>query len=474
MTSDRSVQRGPGTSAAASSPHPGPPPGTRIVAFGALAVSVVTLVVLVVFTVRDWRYVLGSVLAGGLAISALWVATTNRRFRWWAAVASILLVVGAIASIVAAGRGAVAVVSVVVGILVASALGTVALSWEVRRALAGRWHEVPPVSRGVVLMNPASGNGKVARLHLVDEARRRGLETVVLEPGGDLRALAEAAAQRGADALGMAGGDGSQAIVAAVAARHDLPFVCVPAGTRNHLAVDIGIDHNDPIRALDAFGLARETTIDLAEVNGHVFVNNVSLGVYARIVASEQYRGAKQRTVAEMLPDLVGPHARPSGLVVEGPAGLIEDAQVVQISNNPYELSSVTGFGSRTRLDGGVLGVAVLSVKRASDVNRLVALEAAGHPERYQGWRSWTAGALEVRGPCLIAAAADGEPHTWNSPLRFAIRPAALRVRIPPGQRGGSPAFFHAPTSVSTLVGLARIVRGRPSGMVANTSKEQR
>ena len=108
----------------------------------------------------------------------------------------------------------------------------------------------------------------------------------------------------------MAGGDGSQAVVAAVAADHGLPFVCIPAGTRNHLAADLGIDRAHPASALDAFGSARETTIDLAEANGEVFVNNVSLGLYARIVASEQYREAKRRTVAEMLPELLGPRRR--------------------------------------------------------------------------------------------------------------------------------------------------------------------
>ena len=98
---------------------------------------------------------------------------------------------------------------------------------------------------------------------------------------------------------------------------------------------------------MDAFGRAHETTIDLAEVNGEVFVNNVSLGLYARIVASDHYREAKRRTVAEMLPDLVGLHAEPFGLTVTGPDGAIADAQLIQVSNNPYTLSSATGFGSR-------------------------------------------------------------------------------------------------------------------------------
>ena len=443
-----------------------PPFRSRLAAVSALMVSAATLAVLIAFTARDWPYVLVSVLAGELGISALWIAATNRRFRWWAAVVAVLLVAVPVASLVAVGRGALAVAAVLFGIVLAWALGTLALRWEVHQALARRWHQVPPTRQGVVLMNPGSGDGKVAKLHLVDEACRRGVEPLLLEQGGDLRALAEAAVARGADALGMAGGDGSQAIVAAVAAEHGLPFVCVPAGTRNHLAADLGIDRGHPARALDAFGLAQETTIDLGEVNGETFVNNVSLGIYARFVASNEYREAKRKTVAETLPEVLGPDAKPFGLVVDGPGRVIADAQLVQVSNNPYTLSSLTGFGSRARLDAGVLGVATLTINRTSDVNRLVALEAAGHPERYQGWCSWTAADLEVRGPSSLAVAVDGEAHTWTPPLRVVTRSGVLRVRIAPGQRGASPAFLQAPVAPSTLVGLARVARGRPSGIV--------
>ena len=335
----------------------------------------------------------------------------------------------------------------IVGIAIASTLGSVALGWEVNEALAQRWHPVPPSRHGVVLMNPKSGDGKVARLQLADEVRRRGLEAVELHRGDDLRALAEAAVSRGADALGMAGGDGSQAVVAAVAAEHGVAFVCVPAGTRNHLALDLGIDRDDPVGALDAFGPARESVIDLGEVDGEVFVNNVSLGVYAKVVANNDYRGAKERTAAEMLPDLVGPDATPFGLSIDGPDGPVADVQLIQISNNPYTLSSLAGFGSRPRLDSGFLGVATLTVHHASEANRLVALELAGHPERFEGWHQWTARQVDVHGPPTLAAAMDGESCKWKSPLHFAIRSGALRVRIAPGEYGVRRPFGGPPSA---------------------------
>jgi len=158
----------------------------------------------------------------------------------------------------------------------------------------------------VLIVNPRSGGGK-ARIHdLVGQCRARGITSVVLQPGDDLTTVAAAVAHDGADAVGMAGGDGSQAAVAAIAAEHDLPYVCVPAGTRNHFAIDLGIDPHDVVGALDAFVDSSERRIDLVRVNGRVFVNNASMGWYGTIVRSAAYRDAKLRTIIEMMPQLVG------------------------------------------------------------------------------------------------------------------------------------------------------------------------
>ena len=118
-----------------------------------------------------------------------------------------------------------------------------------------------------------------------------------------------------------------------------------------------------------SLGRLTKASVDLAEVNGTVFVNNMSLGLYAEFVSSDQCRQAKRRTVAKMLPGLLGPGATPSGLRLDGPEGLITDVQAVEVSNNPYTLRSVIGFGSRAWLDTGTLGVASLAIKRPSDVN---------------------------------------------------------------------------------------------------------
>jgi diacylglycerol kinase family enzyme len=439
----------------------------RLLAVLALALAVATVVLSIVFVVRHVGYLLGALALLAVSLSAAWLAATDRRWRVGALVLGLVCLAGAVVCVLASDARLAAPFLIVASALASAAAGSLALRDEVQDRLRRRWRPAPAVHRGVVFMNPRSGGGKVERLHLVEEAERRGVRAVVLGPRDDLRALAESAADDGADALGAAGGDGTQAIVADVAARHGLAFVCVPAGTRNHLALDLGIDREDPVGALDAFGAARQAPIDLGRVNGRVFVNNVSLGVYAQIVSSDAYRDAKRQTVAKTLPDVFGPDAPPFDLSLDGPTGPMSGMQVVQVSNNPYVLTSMAGFGSRPRLDGGVLGVATLKLERAADISRLAMYEAAGRPQRYSGWHEWSTAHLEVRSGAPVAAAIDGESTQLEAPVSFAIEPGAVVTRIAEHQSGASPALERMAVRSSTLVGLVRIVIGRPSGVVS-------
>src|SRR5271169_2810952 len=176
------------------------------------------------------------------------------------------------------------------------------------------WRPADPPRRPVLFVNPGSGGGKAAHARVAERARDKGIEVVILAAGQDLAALAGEAAAGGADALGMAGGDGSLAVVAAVAAAHGIPFVCVPAGTRNHFALDVGVDRHDLAGALDAFTGGVERQIDTAEVNGRMFLNNVSLGIYGDTVRSPAYRDAKVRTLLETAAEVMGPSAEAPAL----------------------------------------------------------------------------------------------------------------------------------------------------------------
>ena len=175
------------------------------------------------------------------------------------------------------------------------------------------WHPVEPPRRPVLFVNPRSGDGAATRNRVVEQAHERGVRAVTLDVGDDLRTRALEAVADGADALGMAGGDGSLATVAAVAAAHGLPFVCVPAGTRNHFAKDLGVDRRDVAGALDAFTDGVERLIDVGEVNGRIFLNNVSLGIYGEAVQLAGYRDTKVRTLAETAHSVLAPTGAHSG-----------------------------------------------------------------------------------------------------------------------------------------------------------------
>ncbi len=288
------------------------------------------------------------------------------------------------------------------------------------------WRAAEPPRRPVLFINPRSGDGKAARARLAERARGTGIEAVILAAGQDLAVLAGEAAAAGADALGMAGGDGSLAVVAAVAAAHGIPFVCVPAGTRNHFALDVGVDRHDLTGALDAFTGGVERHIDAAEVNGRMFLNNVSLGIYGDAVRSPAYRDAKVRTLLETVAEVMGPGAEAPALDLTDDLGR-EHRQpaIVLVSNNPYALDRPLVRGTRPALDSGQLGIVVLDPPGDSP-----------HPPG----RAWTAPQLEVTAPAPVHAGVDGEAVDLDPPLRFASRPAALRVRISPRHPGASPS----------------------------------
>jgi len=305
----------------------------------------------------------------------------------------------------------------------------------------GTWAAADRPQRPVLFVNPRSGGGKAARAGLAGRARERGIEVIVLGPGDRISALVHQAVADGADALGIAGGDGSLAVVVAAALAHGLPFVCVPAGTRNHFALDAGVDRGDLVGSLGAFTDGVERRIDVAEVNGRLFLNNVSLGIYGDAVRQPAYRQAKLRTVLETARAVLG-SSTPAP-----PLQLIDDRgeqhrhpAVVLVSNNPYALEPPPVAATRPNLDGAQFGILVLDAPG----------DGPNPPVR-----AWSAPALEIRASAPVHAGIDGEAVDLDPLLRFAIRPAALRVRISSRHPGVSPS------------GRLRRRRGTPSAREA-------
>ncbi len=341
----------------------------------------------------------------------------------------------------------------------------------VRHAAHGHARTLPAAECGVLIINPRSGGGKAERFALRDEAKRRKIEPLILEPGDDLSELAEDAVKRGADVLGMAGGDGSQALVATVAMRHDVAHVCVPAGTRNHFALDLGLDRNDVVGALDAFTDGVERRVDLASLNERVFVNNASLGLYARVVQADEYRDAKLTTWKRMLPDMLDQDTCGCVLKFETPHRKDWcDAGLVIVSNNPYQMRRFRAAGTRPNLDSGRLGIFVAQLRGAGGVAKLVTLGTIGAHRRLGGVLQWSSLDFEVHSDAPVAVGLDGEALMLTPPLRFVSLPGALLVRMPRHAPGVSPAGAAVTLTRRNLRTLTRIAAGRPAELPAATT----
>ncbi|TMM20220.1 MAG: diacylglycerol kinase [Actinobacteria bacterium] len=382
-------------------------------------------------------------LAGGAA----WYGLLRRGIAHVLGLAAAALAVAGAVVLVLTGGHIVEQVLVVAGVALSVAAGRVAFQRHV--ALP----PVPVPRQPVLLYNPKSGGGKAERFALAVEARRRGIEPIELQLGTDLEALVRDAAFRGADALAMAGGDGSQAVVAAVAAELGLPYACIPAGTRNHFALDLGVDRNDVVGALEAFVDGGERRVDLAEVNGRVFVNNVSLGLYAEAVQRTGYRDAKLRTLIDTVPDVLG--AEKGGLELrwtDAEGHEHRSSAAILVSNNRYRLGRAVGSGTRPRIDDGLLGVTALAAGPGG---------GDGGLRGRRLWQQWSAQAFEVDSDRPIAAGVDGEAVILDPPLRFRILPRALRVRVARAHPGASPSAEIPEGFGDVLPALARVAAGR-------------
>lgn len=301
-------------------------------------------------------------------------------------------------------------------------------------------YPAPPPRHPFLIMNPHSGGGKVAKFDLHRKAEELGAEVLLLEGPDtvDVVAAARQAVARGADLLGVAGGDGTQALVAGVAAEHRLPFLVISAGTRNHFAMDLGLDRTDPATCLDAIHDGVEIRVDLGIINGRPFVNNASFGVYAEVVRSPAYRDDKTATVLRLLPDLL---AGDSGTRLTARIGdtTVVGPQAILVSNNPYGTSDLAGLSRRDRLDRGVLGVVTLSVANTREAVGLLGRT------RSHGLTQRTAIEVVVDAEAAqIPVGVDGESLLLDTPVRCVVEPGALRVRVPktrPGIRLAAPAL---------------------------------
>lgn len=394
-----------------------------------LAFLTAAAAVVLALAVAGLRAGVGLVLVGvaGLVVGlagAWWFVTHRGLVRW---LAGLVVVLAPVTVVVLYVQARLVWLVVLCGLLWLVALACGRRALVLGGVQAGPVEqEVAPPRRPYLIMNPWSGGGKVARFGLVERARALGAEVCLLDGSQDVAELARQAVREGADLLGVAGGDGTQAVVAGVAAECGVPFLVIAAGTRNHFALDLGLDRDDPGSCLDALTDGVELRVDLGVIGNRTFVNNVAFGAYAAVVQSPAYRDGKTRTTLDLLPELLTGH-RMASLRLRTAGTYLAGPQAVLISNNPYGADDLAGLGRRPRLDGGVLGVLAVTVHSAAEAAGLV---------RGRRWsralflRTTTETVVTADVPSLPVGV-DGEAVMMSPPVRTAILPGALRVRVP-------------------------------------------
>ena len=413
------------------------PAARRVAAIVAVIAAVIVVLALLSTIIANPLASLLSILAGAVLLMSGWVALTNRGQRRRLAIAIaiaalVLLVVTLVRDEEHGGLLLVALVLLAIGV----PAGRFALGHEPTPLPSDE--DVPAARQPALVVNPRSGDGRAESLGLTGEARRRGIRIYEFDGSRSILDLVGQAVEDGADAVGVAGGDGSLAMAARLVSDAGRDFVCVPAGTRNHFALDLGLDRTDPLAGLDAFGPAHRRVIDLAEVNGRPFLNNVSLGLYGEIVQSDDYRGDKVGTALSRLPDIVTDTPQALDLVFTDDQGVMrDDAQVVHVSNNPY-IVSVVGLGGRPTLRSGELGVLCLRIDGGLRAVEVIARSIMGGSG--DAMRSWSTPEFRVDSAAPVPAGIDGEAVTLEPPLVFRSVPGAVPVRLPPSAPMEGPA----------------------------------
>jgi diacylglycerol kinase family enzyme len=417
-----------------------------------LVLAVLAAAVLLAFADDRGLWLLASAAAAVVVVVAAgyWFLVQRGLLRWLALALAVGAPLAVLVTFAVAGLLWVAVVAA--GLLAAAVVAARTALRPDRSAWTLPVVDAPDPRRPFVVMNPRSGGGKVDRFGLRQKAEALGAEVALLDrPHTDVQLLARDALARGADLLGVAGGDGTQALVAQVAAEHDVPFVVISAGTRNHFALDLGLDRQDPTRCLDALRDGVEARIDLGDINGRTFVNNASFGAYAEIVENPAYRDDKRGTTLEALPDLL--RGRRGARLVADADGLVVDApQALLVSNNPYEASDLAGMGRRARLDRGSLGVIAV---RVDTLRQAVGLLNGAH--RRGLVRAQAREVVVDSGQPAVPVGIDGETVQLSTPVRCTVRPRALRVRLPRDRPGVRP-----PRGVLDWALLWGLAIGRP------------
>ncbi len=288
----------------------------------------------------------------------------------------------------------------------------------------------------VVLVNAQGGSAAtVTPVQLREAFAAAGVEALVeAVPGIRLTDAARAAADGGVDAVVAAGGDGTINAVAAAVVGTEVPLGVLPLGTLNHFAGSLGVKTLDDAVAVIAGGTTRR--VDVAEVNGRIFLNNSSIGLYPRIVRERDEqretlgRGKWRAMVSASWKTFL--RLRVMRVRIEVDGGVRErDVSFVFVGNNEYQMN-LFDLGRRAALDAGVLSLYVPTSTARSAIVRMMFRALVGRLDQSRHFET-----MKVREAWIdtdrssIRVARDGEVEMMAPPLHYQVRPGALEVLAP-------------------------------------------
>lgn len=291
-----------------------------------------------------------------------------------------------------------------------------------------------------VLLNPTSGGSKTSDLpREIEEtfaAAGAVARVTLLESADDTIDNVGRALDAGATVVAAGGGDGTVSTVAGALLDSGVPLGVLPLGTLNHFAKDLGLPNNLD-KAIDVIVNGRRMRVDVGDVNGRVFINNSSIGIYPDIVVErEALRAAGQRkwiafaiATGRVLRRYQGMNVRVSS---EGHTETFRTPFML-IGNNEYLVDGIK-MGSRSRLDEGMLHAYVAPRVRASQLPKLAAVALAGRATVNPSLQAFAARELQVSSPGrrFLRVAVDGEVAHMTLPLEYRVRAGALEVMVPP------------------------------------------
>lgn len=294
----------------------------------------------------------------------------------------------------------------------------------------------PPIE---VIINEGSGgsvHGEETEQSLRERFIAYGVRANVhlAKTGAEIESLAKHAVESDAEIVVAGGGDGTISTVAARLAKTGKTLGVLPLGTLNNFSKDLGIPQ-DLTGAVHIIATGEKRLIDLAEVNGRIFVNNSSIGLYPRIVLrrERQQRLGSGKWNAAFWAALrifrISPFLKVR-ITIDGKR-FLRKTPFVFVGNNDYEMD-LYNIGRRPRLDDGKLSVYYLHHGGRWGVTLLVYHTIFGRLRQWKDFEEVSTEEISIETRRRrLPVAFDGEVRILDTPLHYRIRPKALSVIVP-------------------------------------------